>query len=86
MLGDLACSPEGAPYVGLRLIRENYPVRAGLFVAGTEGYRLAALGDQLDVVRARMEDGRKNPEKCRGIVGFTDGDWHALEAIEPAQD
>jgi hypothetical protein len=47
---------------------------------------LAALGDELSNVRARLEEGRKTPEKCPGIAGFTDEDWRRLEAIKPAQD
>jgi uncharacterized protein YjbI with pentapeptide repeats len=65
-LGDLACSPDGAPYVARRLIRH-----------------LIVLGYQVAVVRDRMEEGRKTPEKCPGVAGFTEEDWRELEAIKP---
>jgi Pentapeptide repeats (8 copies) len=66
-LGDLACGSDGAPYVARGLIWNN---------------RLTALRDQLAAVRARMEEGRKNPEKCPGVAGFIDKDWRKLEAIK----
>ena len=76
ILGDLACDPSHAPDVAQELTTWNgYP----------DSSRLADLGDQLDMVRARMEEGRKNSEKCRGVVGFDEEDWRLLEAIEPAQ-
>jgi uncharacterized protein YjbI with pentapeptide repeats len=47
--------------------------------------RIPALGDQLDAVRNRMNEGRQNPERCPGVAGFTEKDWHDLRAMEPAQ-
>jgi hypothetical protein len=29
-----------------------------------------------------MAEGRKNPEKCPGVVGFTEDDWRALDEIK----
>ena len=87
-LGNLACAADGAPYVARGLISGNPS-------------RLEALGDQLNSVRGRMEEGRKNgktkgllerlaefittAQTCPGVIGFTDGDWHSLEAIKPAE-
>ena len=73
--GDLACDRAGAPYIALGLIRQG----------NIASYGLAALGDQFATFRARLEEGRKSPENCPGIAGFTEGDWHQLEAIEPIQ-
>jgi uncharacterized protein YjbI with pentapeptide repeats len=70
ILGALVCGPYGAPYLARRVIRN---------------YRREVLGDFVSV-RARMEDGRKTPEKCPGVAGFTESDWLRLEAIRPAQD
>jgi hypothetical protein len=33
-----------------------------------------------------MEDGRKNPEKCPGVVGFTEGEWRQLDSIKPTEE
>ena len=74
ILGDLACGSHGAPYVARGLLPT--PLAPG---------GLAALGDQLDPVRARMEEGRKTPEKCPGVTGFTEEDWRQLEAIKPTE-
>ena len=76
ILGDLACDPDDAPYVALGLIRATRLEDAA---------RLAALGDQLDTVRERMNEGRKEPEKCPGVSGFTDDDWRRLDAIKATQ-
>ena len=73
ILGDLACRGEGAPYVARALTRPNFVGKI----------RLAVLGDQLDAVRARMEAGRKSPEKCPGVAGFAEEDWRWLEEIKP---
>jgi uncharacterized protein YjbI with pentapeptide repeats len=56
-LGDLACDPEGAPYVARRLV--GMPER------------LDTLGDQLARVRKRMKAGREKPDDCKGVAGFT---------------
>ena len=72
-LGDLACAADGVPYVARGLLRN-------------QSLRLAALGDQLNSVRARMKAARENPDACKGVVGFTENDWSALEAIKPVQD
>jgi uncharacterized protein YjbI with pentapeptide repeats len=77
ILGDLACKPEGAPYVA-RLLIGDHTTMAGYSVA-----RLAGLGDQLVTVRTRMEEGRKSPEKCPGVVGLTESEWQLLESITP---
>jgi hypothetical protein len=67
-LGNLACGSEDAPYIARGLITS---------------FRLAVSGDGYEVVRTRMEEGRKTPEKCPGVVGFTEDDWHRLEKIKP---
>ena len=69
-LGDLACKSAGAPYVSRGLI---------------DNRRLKALGDQLDEVRRRLRAARDKPDACKGVAGFTEDDWRALEAIEPAE-
>lgn len=74
LLGDLACGRGGAPEVARALIRPHWP----------SSLILPALGEQLALVRDRMEEGRKTPEKCPGVAGFTEYDWRALEAINPA--
>jgi uncharacterized protein YjbI with pentapeptide repeats len=75
-LGNLACVADGAlddaPYVARGLISGFRP-------------RLAALGDQLAVVRDRMEQGRKMSETCPGVAGFTEDDWRQLDAIKPIE-
>jgi uncharacterized protein YjbI with pentapeptide repeats len=68
LLGDLACSPDGAPLVARGLV-ENGP--------------LPALGNQIAVIRARMKNGRDKPDACKGVAGFTEDDWRALDAIKP---
>ena len=74
-LGDLACDADGAPDVARGLIgRPDIDQRFG--------GRLAALGDQLDVVRNRMREARKNAEKCPGVAGFTGEDWRRLDALK----
>jgi hypothetical protein len=71
-LGDLACSSDGAPYIARGLVGEpQLPSR------------LAALGDQLEVVRVRMKAGREKSDACIGVAGFTEKDWLALDAIKP---
>jgi hypothetical protein len=42
---------------------------------------LSTLGEQLNVVRDRMKEGRKNREACPGVAGFTEDDWRALDAL-----
>jgi hypothetical protein len=29
-----------------------------------------------------MKEGRKNPDKCLGVIGFTEDDWPQLDAID----
>jgi hypothetical protein len=78
ILGDLVCDAEGAPYVARVLVGDHT-----ITVAGQEITRLAGLGDQLETVRARMQAGRKNPEKCPGVVGLTEDEWQLLGSIKP---
>jgi Pentapeptide repeats (8 copies) len=75
-LGELACDPDGAPYVARGLVGMPELNRTG---------RLPALGDQLESVRKRMKDGRKKPDTCKGVAGFTEDDWRRLDAIKPAE-
>ena len=71
-LGDLACNADRAPYIARALI-------------GRPVGRLAKLGDQLEGVRKRMKEGRDKPDACKGVVGFTEEDWHNLDAIKPIE-
>jgi uncharacterized protein YjbI with pentapeptide repeats len=71
---SLALDPDGAPYVGRGLVGRVYPPIPG---------RLAALGDQLERVRTRVRAGRERPDTCKGVAGFTEGDWRRLDAIKP---
>jgi hypothetical protein len=32
-----------------------------------------------------MMSGRKEPDKCPGVAGFTENDWHNLESIKAAE-
>jgi uncharacterized protein YjbI with pentapeptide repeats len=77
-LGHLACDPEGAPSVARALVTPTY-VRIG----EPPRSRLSALGDQLESVRKRMKEGRKTPENCPGVAGFTESDWRRLDGIIP---
>jgi uncharacterized protein YjbI with pentapeptide repeats len=77
MLGELACDAYGAPHVARGLIGS---VDVDKILAG----RLAALRDQLGPVRERMKAGRKDPEKCKGVVGLTEYEWKELDAVKPA--
>lgn len=47
---------------------------------------MAALSDQLEGVRKRMQDGRDKPDACKGISGYTEDDWRRLEEIRPVDD
>jgi hypothetical protein len=76
LLGDLACGAAGAPYVARQLVGRGFPDRPTL-------NRVAELGDQLDVVRRRMKAGREDPKNCPGVVGCSEEDWRALDAIKP---
>jgi uncharacterized protein YjbI with pentapeptide repeats len=66
-LGELACEPDGAPFVAHGLIQNG---------------SLEELGNQLDDVRKRMKEGRDRSEACKGVVGLSDRDWRALDAIK----
>jgi uncharacterized protein YjbI with pentapeptide repeats len=82
-LGDLACGFHDAPSVARGLVRQShlYFKRYRPRVSA----RLSGLGDQLEVLRAHMEEGRKIVDKCPGVAGFTEDDWRRLEAIKPAE-
>lgn len=45
-------------------------------------------GDRLETFRNRLREGRINPEKCPGVIGFTEDDWRALDNVqaEPSPD
>jgi uncharacterized protein YjbI with pentapeptide repeats len=83
ILGDLACKPEGAPYVARLLVAAHTFLAADSTPRSVA--RLASLGDQLDSVRARMKAARKEPAKCPGVAGFTEDDWRRLDAIKPIE-
>ena len=74
LLGGLACAAETAPYVARTLVGQPELGQPG---------RLAALGDKLGAVRERLKAGRKEPDKCPGVIGFNENDWRNLDAIEP---
>jgi uncharacterized protein YjbI with pentapeptide repeats len=74
VLGDLACNADGAPYVARSLIGRGRRASLG---------RLSRLGDQLEDVRARIMTAREKPNTCMGVMGFTEKDWSALDAIKP---
>lgn len=73
LFGDLACDRYLGPHVALRYILER------------SGSELTLLADQLDTVRARMKQGRTNPEKCPGVAGFTDEDWKLLDGLKSTE-
>jgi uncharacterized protein YjbI with pentapeptide repeats/class 3 adenylate cyclase len=73
-LGALACDPDGAPFVARRLV--------GGWPNNDHPGRLAALGDQLEGLRKRMKEGREKPDTCKGVAGFTEEDWRALDALK----
>jgi hypothetical protein len=75
--GDLACNPNGAPYVARALINNS----SSTFNIDV-GYRLAIDKEQLGTVRRRLKDGEKRSDLCPGVVGLSDADWHTLDAIE----
>jgi hypothetical protein len=75
-LGGLACDPADAPYIARRLVGSLVDIYPS---------RLAALGDQLELVRNRMKAGLERPDECKGVAGFTENDWRALEAIKPIE-
>ena len=77
ILGDLACTVDGAPYVARALVAPRY----FSITSFTKESRLSTLGEQLNVVRDRMKEGRKNREACPGVAGFTEDDWRALDAL-----
>jgi hypothetical protein len=81
ILGDLACTADGAPYLARAFVDPRYYAVA----SSTYESRLSTLGDQLNSVRDRIKDSRKNPEACPGVTGFTESDWSALDAIKPAE-
>jgi uncharacterized protein YjbI with pentapeptide repeats len=76
LLGSLACAAETAPYVARTLVGQPDYREPG---------RLAALGDELGAVRERLRAGRKEANKCPGVVGFNDNDWRALDALKPSE-
>jgi uncharacterized protein YjbI with pentapeptide repeats len=79
ILGDLACADNGAPYVARALVVPlYYSTRSSKFES-----RFSTLGEQLNSVRDRMKDARKDPKECPGVAGFTESDWGALDAIKP---
>jgi hypothetical protein len=45
--------------------------------------RLWRLGDQLEGLRERINAGRDKPDACKGVAGFTEDDWRAVDAIKP---
>jgi uncharacterized protein YjbI with pentapeptide repeats len=67
ILGDLACAADNAPYVAQRLMFSD---------------RLRSLGDQLGLVRERMENGRAHPKKCPGTAEFSERHWRSLKELQ----
>jgi uncharacterized protein YjbI with pentapeptide repeats len=79
-LGDLACWADGAPYV-LRVLITPFWVRSAKNGDEIMETRLPDLGEQFAVLKSRLENARKNPGSCPGVVSLTDSDWHQLEEI-----
>jgi uncharacterized protein YjbI with pentapeptide repeats len=69
-LSSVVCDAGGAPYVARGLLNNG---------------RFGFLGDQFSSLLLRLEEGRKDAKKCRGVVGFTEEDWRRVEAIKPAR-
>ncbi len=84
LFGDLACEPyQGRLYIARRLVgptQQSFYLtgRLAAYLAGP----LAALGDSLGSVRARMKAGREKTGVCWGVMGFTDEDWERLDALK----
>src|SRR5262249_29485899 len=68
-LTDLACSSDGAPYVGRGLLRNG---------------RMEATGSQFAAVAARLRKGKSDQAACPGVKHFTDDDWASLDALVAA--
>lgn len=64
-------------YGDLACDAENAPYVARAFVERSD------LGGQLEGVRARMKAAREKPDSCKGVAGFTEDDWRALDAPSP---
>jgi hypothetical protein len=78
ILVNLACQPDGAPYVARALIGSSVSLAPFGHLP-----RFASLGDQLAGVLKRMMAARDRSDSCQGVAGFTDRDWRQLEAINP---
>jgi uncharacterized protein YjbI with pentapeptide repeats len=65
-LVDLACSRNGAPYVGRGLMRNG---------------RMEAAGSQIAAVAARLRKGKSEQATCLGVKDFTDEDWASLDGL-----
>jgi hypothetical protein len=68
-LADLACSSNGAPYVGRGLLRNG---------------RMEATGSQIAAVAARLRKGKSEQAACSGVKDFTDEDWASLDGLVAA--
>jgi uncharacterized protein YjbI with pentapeptide repeats len=65
-LVDLACSRNGAPYVGRGLMRNG---------------RMEAAGSQIAAVAAGLRKGKSEQATCLGVKDFTDEDWASLDGL-----
>jgi hypothetical protein len=68
-LTDLACSSNGAPYVGRGLLRNG---------------RMEATGSQIAAVAARLRKSKSDQAACSGVKDFTDEDWASFDALVAA--
>jgi uncharacterized protein YjbI with pentapeptide repeats len=68
-LTDLACSSNGAPYVGRGLLRNG---------------RMEATGSQIAAVATRLRKGKSDQAACSGVKDFTDEDWASVDALVAA--
>jgi hypothetical protein len=90
-LADLVCNPgdvnnvKDSIYTAMALINYNRDEYTELSRDNSKGHQLARLGEQLNALRARFDEGRRTLEKCPGVAGFTEDDWHRLESIKPVE-
>ncbi len=77
----LTCHVDNARYV-LRALSSTYALGS---VDNGEllETRVPEMGNQFAIFRRRIEEGRRNPDKCPGAVGFTDNNWRHLERPIP---
>jgi hypothetical protein len=78
ILGDLACGPDGAPYIARVLEGNPWSIGRG------QGALWEVLSDRRDGVVERLRSARESPQICPGVSGFTQNDWDRLKPITRA--